>query len=109
MARIVWAEPALQDLDAIADCISLDKSPAASRFVRRIFERIEQLATYPKSGSVPAELKGTHYRQLDIPPVRIFYRAQEDTIHIVCVMRGERLFLSEDLLEREVGRQPGRP
>ena len=109
MARIVWAEPALQDLDAIADCISLDKSPAASRFVRRIFERIEQLATYPKSRSVPAELKGTHYRQLVIPAVRIFYRAQEDTIYIVYVMRGERLFLSEDLLEREVGRQPGRP
>ncbi|MEI6340232.1 MAG: type II toxin-antitoxin system RelE/ParE family toxin [Verrucomicrobiota bacterium] len=103
MARIVWAEPALQDLDAIADYISLDKPPAASRFVRRVFERIEQLATYPKSGSVPAELKGTHYRQLVIPPVRIFYRAQEDTIYIVYVMRGERLFRNDDLLERDMG------
>jgi toxin ParE1/3/4 len=103
MARIVWAEPALQDLDAIADYISLDKPAAANRFVRRVFERIEQLATYPKSGSVPAELKGTHYRQLVIPPVRIFYRAQEDTTYIVYVMRGERLFRNDDLLERDMG------
>ncbi len=103
MARIVWTEPALQELDAIADYFSLDKPAAASRFVQRVFERIEQLPNHPKSGSVPAELKGTQYRQLVIPPVRIFYRAQKDVVYIVYVMRGERLFRGADLLERDVG------
>lgn len=103
MARIIWTEPALQDLDEIADYISLDKPTAARRFVQRVFERIEQLATLPKSGAVPAELKGTQYRQLFIPPVRIFYRAQNDAVYIVYVMRGERLFRNDDLLERETG------
>ena len=103
MARIIWTEPALQDLDEIADYISLDKPTAARRFVQRVFERIEQLATLPKSGAVPAELKGTQYRQLVIPPVRIFYRAQSDAVYIVYVMRGERLFRNDDLLERETG------
>jgi toxin ParE1/3/4 len=101
MARIIWTEPALYDLDEIADYISLDKPKAASRFVQRVFERIEQLANNPKSGSVPAELKGTQYRQLVIPPVRIFYRAQDEVVYIVYVMRGERLFQNRDLLERE--------
>ena len=101
MARIIWTEPALQDLDRIADYISLDKPAAASRFVQRVFERIEQLSIQPKSGSVPAELKGTQYRQLVIPPARIFYRAQENTIYIIYVMRGERLFRNDDLLERD--------
>ena len=103
MARIIWTEPALQDLDEIADYISLDKPTAARRFVQRVFERIEQLATLPKSGAVPAELKGTQYRQLVIPPVRIFYRAQNDAVYIVYVMRGGRLFRNDDLLERETG------
>jgi toxin ParE1/3/4 len=103
VARIIWTEPALQDLDEIADYISLDKPTAARRFVQRVFERIEQLATLSKSGSVPAELKGTQYRQLVIPPVRIFYRAQNDSVYIVYVMRGERLFRNDDLLERETG------
>lgn len=103
MARIIWTEPALQDLDGIADYISLDKPAAASKFVRRVFARIEQLADQPKSGSVPAELKGTQYRQLVIPPVRIFYRAQREVVYIVYVMRGERLFRSDDLLERDMG------
>ncbi|MFM8810309.1 MAG: type II toxin-antitoxin system RelE/ParE family toxin, partial [Chthoniobacterales bacterium] len=86
MARIIWTEPALQDLDGIADYISLDKPAAASKFVRRVFARIEQLADRPKSGSVPAELKGTQYRQLVIPPARIFYRAQHEVVYIVYVM-----------------------
>jgi len=53
------------------------------------------------SGSVPAELKDTQYRQLVIPPVRIFYRAQNDAVYIVYIMRGERLFRNDNLLERE--------
>ena len=101
MARIIWTEPALQDLDAIADYISLDKPTAASKFVQRVFERIEQLANHPLSGSVPVELQGTQYRQLVIPPVRIFYRVQDEVVYIVYVMRGERLFRYDDLLERD--------
>lgn len=88
MARIIWTEPALQDLDGIADYISLDKPVTAKRLVQRVFDRVEQLADHPKSGSVPPELKGTQYRQLVIPPVRIFYRAQNAVIYIVYVMRG---------------------
>jgi toxin ParE1/3/4 len=103
VARIIWTEPALHDLDEIADYISLDKPVAATRFVQRVFERIEQLATLPMSGSVPAELKGTQYRQLVIPPVRIFYRAQNEAVYIVYIMRGERLFRNDDLLERKNG------
>lgn len=103
MARIIWTEPALQELDEIADYISLDKPVAANQFVQRVFERIEQLEIHPKSGSVPPELKGTQYRQLVIPPVRIFYRPQNERVYIVYVMRGERLFRSDDLLERDLG------
>jgi toxin ParE1/3/4 len=103
MARIIWTEPALQDLDGIADYISLDKPGAARRFVQQVFERIEQLSNHPESGSVPAELKGTPYRQLVIPPARIFYRAQREVVYIIYVMRGERLFRDDDLIERELG------
>ena len=103
MARIIWTEPDLQDLDGIADYISLDKPEAARKFVQRVFERIEQLRNHPESGSVPAELQGTPYRQLVIPPVRIFYRAQSEVVYIVYVMRGERLFQNDDLMERDLG------
>jgi prepilin-type N-terminal cleavage/methylation domain-containing protein len=45
--------------------------------------------TDPKSGSVPAEIKGTQYRQIVVPSARIFYRAQDKVAYIVYVMRGD--------------------
>ena len=37
MVEVVWTEPALQDLDAIADYIALDKPDAACRFVQIVW------------------------------------------------------------------------
>lgn len=50
MARLIWTEPALQDLDAIADYIALDKPAAARKFVRRVFAKVEKLRTFPRIG-----------------------------------------------------------
>lgn len=40
MAEVIWAEPALNDLDAIADYITLDNPEAARRLVQKIFEHV---------------------------------------------------------------------
>ena len=37
MVEIVWTEPALRDLDAIAGYIALDDPEAAKQLVRRVF------------------------------------------------------------------------
>jgi len=101
VTSILWTEPALGDLDRIADYIALDKPDADKRLVRRVFESVERLMEFPESGSCPKELRGTSYRHLVIPPLRIFYRIRENEILIIYVMRGERLFLVDDLTERE--------
>jgi toxin ParE1/3/4 len=44
MAEIVCSEPALSDLDAIADYIALEDPVAASELVKQIFGHVEQLA-----------------------------------------------------------------
>ena len=51
MAQVIWAEPALSDLDAIADYIALDNPEAARRLVHRIFEHVGHLESHPKLGS----------------------------------------------------------
>jgi toxin ParE1/3/4 len=98
---IVWTEPALSDLDRIADYIALDKPYAASHLVQRVFDAVEQLADFPESGSRPKELKGTIYRHLVMPPLRIFYRIQETQVFIIYVMRGEKLLHLDDLTGRD--------
>lgn len=101
MAEVVWTEPALSDLDAIADYIALDKPDAARQLVRRVFQHVEQLSEQPKSGSRPPELKGWRYRQIVEPPCRIFYRIDGERVYILYVMRGERLFRASRLASRD--------
>lgn len=100
MAEVVWTEPALQDLDAIADYIALDKPEAAKTFARKVFERVGQLSRFPQSGSTPPELQGMKYRQLVEPPCRIFYRLTGQRVFILHVMRSERLLKRGTILKR---------
>ena len=91
MAEIVWTEPALSDLDAIADYIALENPAAASQLVRRVFKHVGQLETYPESGSKPAELKKSRYRQIVEPPCRVSYRYDGERVFVLYVMRSERV------------------
>ena len=43
MAEVIWAQPALNDLDAIADYIALDNPEAARRVLQKIFEYVDHL------------------------------------------------------------------
>ena len=90
MAQVVWTEPALADLDAIADYIAVDNAEAARGLVQRVFERVERLRRFPASGSRPKELTGRRYRQIVEPPCRVFYRVDRGTVLILHVMRAER-------------------
>jgi plasmid stabilization system protein ParE len=95
MAEIIWSEPALEDLNALAEYIALDKPEPAASLVRRVFARVELLGSQPELGPRIPELRpNSRYRQLVEPPCRIFYRHDKKAgkLYILGVMRGERLF-----------------
>ena len=101
MAEIVWTEPALSDLDAIADYIALENPAAASQLMQRVFHHVEQLEKFPESGSKPAELKKSRYRQIVEPSCRVFYRYDGERVFVLYVMRSERLLRKGRLAGRE--------
>ncbi len=101
MARLIWTEPALEDLGQIADYIALDNPVAAKRLVQKVFTKVELLQNFPEMCPVPHDLPGSKYRHLVVKPLRIFYRIQTDLVFIVYVMRSERFLKSSDLEERD--------
>ncbi|HXP60338.1 MAG TPA: type II toxin-antitoxin system RelE/ParE family toxin [Dongiaceae bacterium] len=104
MAAIIWTEPALDELEALADYIALDKPGAASSLVGRVFSHVELLAEHPELGPAVPELRpSSRYRQLVEPPCRIFYRHDKATgkLYILGVMRGEKLFHKRLLQRRD--------
>lgn len=101
MAELIWTEPALSDLDAIADFIALERPAAASALVQRIFSHVEQLAAHPESGSRLQELKRSRYRQIVEPPCRVFYRYDGERVFILYVMRSEQLLRPSHIAARD--------
>jgi toxin ParE1/3/4 len=101
MAELIWTEPALHDLDAIADYIALDKPEAARQFVQRVFRHVEQLIAQPESGSRPPELRQSRYRQIVELPCRVFYRYDGERVFVLHVMRGEMRLRKSRLTQRD--------
>ena len=90
MAQIIWTEPALSDLDEIAEYIALDKVSAAKNLVKKVFFSVERLEDFPDSGRVPPELENSIYQEIVVNPCRIFYRCNQNKVFILYVMRSER-------------------
>ena len=90
MAQVIWTEPALYDLEEIAEYIALDKVSAASMLVKNVFSTVDRLEQFPKSGRKPPELKKSRYREILVEPCRIFYREDAEIVYILYVMRSER-------------------
>ena len=100
MAQIIWTEPALLDLNEIAEYIALDKPSAASHLVQTVFSKTERLEEFPDSGRKPPELKKSRYKEIIIDPCRIFYRMEKDNVYILYVLRSERKLRKYLLSER---------
>jgi len=100
MAQVIWTEPALSDLNEIAEYIALDKMSAARRLVQRVFTCVERLEQFPESGRMPSELERSKYREIIVGLCRIFYRTDQNKVYILYVMRGERQLRKYLLEER---------
>ena len=102
MAQVIWTEPALFDLEEIAEYIALDKPNAASALVKNVFSTVDRLEQFPKSGRKPPELKKSRYREVIVEPCRVFYREDKNIIFILYVMRNERKLRKYLLDTREI-------
>jgi len=90
--HIVWTNPAVSDLDGIHDYISRDSSVYADSVLSEIFDAVDQLATYAQSGRMVPEVNKEHTREIIVGSYRIIYDTKDDTIRILSVLHGARLF-----------------
>ncbi|MBB1302128.1 type II toxin-antitoxin system RelE/ParE family toxin [Pseudoalteromonas sp. SR44-8] len=90
MAEIIWTNPALEDLNDIAEYIALSNLLSAKKLVAKIFAKVEHLEDFPESGKTPIELSNMNYREVIVNPCRIFYKIDNDKVFILHIMRQER-------------------
>lgn len=90
MAEIIWTDPAIDDLNNIAEYIAISNESAARKLVAEVFKITERLSEFPASGRIPAEISDLGYREVVVPPCRVFYKVEGDNVYILFVFRQEQ-------------------
>jgi toxin ParE1/3/4 len=90
--RLIWSPLALLDVKDIAAFIAEDSPSAAKRFVKSLFQTVERVADFPKSGRIVPEFGDAAIREVVRRPCRIVYRIDslERTVQIVRVWHSAR-------------------
>ncbi|NIR50448.1 type II toxin-antitoxin system RelE/ParE family toxin [candidate division KSB1 bacterium] len=91
MAKIIWTDQALDDLNSICEFIARDALRYAQVFADRVFKSVERLEDFPKSGRVVPELGIVTIREIILGNYRIAYRLKNDEIEVITVFHSARL------------------
>ena len=91
MARLIWTTQALEDVEAICQFIARDAPRYAQVFATQVFEAVERLQTFPKSGRSVPEVGQENIREIIHGNYRIIYRLTNDVIQILTVYHSSRL------------------
>jgi plasmid stabilization system protein ParE len=76
--KIIFSEPAIDDLENIVRFIAKDSREAAARFGGKLIGSVRHLAEFPRSGRVVPEQSDGNIREIICKPYRIFYRVKEE-------------------------------
>lgn len=102
MAKIVWTETALSDLDNIGEYISKDSAKYAELTVLELFQSVDILETHPYAGFKVSEFKVESIRQIVYGNYRVIYEIIDDfRIDILTVHHCSRLISNNAHFKKE--------
>ena len=91
MARkIVWSDPAVDDLEAAIEFIAKDSQAYAANLAQLTVHAAESLAQFPNRGHKVPDPKLSRFRELIIGSYRLIYLVETRRIVIVALLHGHR-------------------
>ncbi len=97
MAKIIWTNNALQDLEEIAEFIEKDSPQYAKVTIRALYNYTKILKDQPKLGRIVPEIESVEFRELIRGNYRIIYQESTESIFILTVHHSSR-----DLSQRSI-------
>lgn len=89
--KVIWTDPAIEDLRQIRDYIAEDNPTAAIRFGLKLFESTSHLGRFPESCRVFRQTDDELVRELNVSGYRIFYQVYDGAVEILHVRHGARV------------------
>jgi toxin ParE1/3/4 len=102
MVKVVWTDSAILDLDAIGEYIAKDSIRYAEITVSELFESVDILEGFPKSGSIVPEFNNKNIRQIIRGNYRIVYLiVDEFRIDVLTVHNCARLISNTEHFKKQ--------
>jgi len=95
--KIQWSPLAIERIGEISDYIAMDSTMAAERWVCSIFDRVEQVKDFSRSGRSVPETNRKDIRELIIANYRIIYRIETHAVSILTVRHSRQILPDEDI------------
>ena len=89
--RVRWSPRAADDLEAIAQYISLDSPAYSKAVVKTILEITRKFSQFPFAGRIVPELSDENIREWFAYSYRIIYRIDEGAITVAAIVHGRRM------------------
>lgn len=91
MARkVIWTDPAVDDLEAAVDFIANDSPAYASALAQQVCDAGDSLAEFSERGRRIPDPELSDFREIFIGSYRLVYRAEPNRVLIVGVIHGSR-------------------
>lgn len=95
--RIRWSPLAVDRVSEIADYIAQDDPLAAARWIHSLFDRVNQVKDFSKSGRFVPEINRKDIRELIYGNYRIIYRTEPKVVSILTVRHSKQILPIKDI------------
>jgi addiction module RelE/StbE family toxin len=88
--KIVWADPAVEDLEAAVEFVAKDSPSYAANLAQLAVGAAESLSLFPNRGHRLADPKLRRFRELILGTYRLVYLVEAKRVLIVAILHGHR-------------------
>jgi plasmid stabilization system protein ParE len=96
--KIVWSPVAVDRVSEIAVYIAQDNPVAAGSWIETVFQKIEELLSFPESGRIVPEIDNKTIRELIYGNYQIIYRLEEKKISVLTVRHGKQILPVDEVM-----------
>ena len=89
--RVRWSPRAADDLEAIAQYISLDSPAYSKAVVKTILEITRKFSQFPLAGRIVPEFNDENIREWFAFSYRVIYRIDQNVVTVAAIVHGRRM------------------
>ncbi|MDO9270883.1 MAG: type II toxin-antitoxin system RelE/ParE family toxin [Methylobacter sp.] len=95
--KLIWSPLAIDRVAEISQYIAQDSLNAAQKWVDSIFQVVERLEQFPRSGRIVPEIRQEDFREIIHGNYRIIYKIEGERISILTVRHGKQILPIDEI------------